>query len=93
MIYQITPYTKAKAKKLNVLITPSTRKNKKIDVFTSSGKYITSIGDNKYLDFPNYLIQYGKEYANKRRKAYKKRHEKDRHKKGSAGYYADQLLW
>jgi hypothetical protein len=35
----------------------------------------------------------GKEYADKKRKAYKTRHEKDRHKRGSAGFYADKILW
>jgi hypothetical protein len=35
----------------------------------------------------------GKEYADKRRKAYKTRHEKDRHERGTAGWFADQLLW
>ena len=31
--------------------------------------------------------------ANERRKMYKIRHQKDRLKKGTNGYYADQLLW
>lgn len=92
-MYQITPYSKKQAKKLNVIILPSKKKNKKIDVYSKTGKYITSIGDSRYLDFPTYKIYYGKETANKRRKAYKQRHEKDRHTKGSAGYYADKILW
>jgi hypothetical protein len=35
----------------------------------------------------------GKAFADRRRKAYKQRHEKDRHVRGSAGFYADKLLW
>jgi hypothetical protein len=43
--------------------------------------------------YPTFMAEEGKEYADRRRKAYKMRHEKDRHVRGSAGYYADQLLW
>ena len=35
----------------------------------------------------------GKKEADKKRKAYKARHEKDRKVAGSNGYYADQILW
>jgi len=31
--------------------------------------------------------------ANRRRAAYKVRHNKDRKVRGSRGFYADQLLW
>lgn len=92
-MYIILPYTKAKAKKLNVILKPSVRKNKKIDVFDKKGNYIVSIGASGALDYPNYVKYYGKEYADKRRKLYKLRHQKDRLIKGTAGYYADQLLW
>ena len=90
-MYQITNYSKAKAKELGVKIKPSSKPNKKIDVYLENT--VISIGDNRFLDYPNYLKIKGKEYANQRRKLYKQRHEKDRHKKGTAGYYADQILW
>jgi len=32
-------------------------------------------------------------YANVRRKLYKIRHKKDRLKRGTAGFYADKILW
>lgn len=35
-MYKITNYSYDKAKKLNVIIKPSSRKNKKIDIFNSS---------------------------------------------------------
>ena len=95
MSYKIQPYSKRKAKKLNVIIKNSTNKKKKIDVFKKVKDKlvkIVSIGAIGYKDFPTYLKE-DKELANKRRKAYKSRHEKDRHKKGSAGFYADQILW
>ena len=44
-------------------------------------------------DFPSYIKLKGKKYAKTRRRLYKIRHEKDRHVKGSNGYYADKLLW
>ena len=44
MVYQIKPYSYEQAKKLNVEVKPSTRKDKKIDVYKDK-KYICSIGD------------------------------------------------
>jgi len=76
-MYKISLYTRKKAKKLNVIVLPSEKRNKKIDVYDIYGN----------------LRYCGKKIAEERRKAYKIRHEKDRHIKGSAGYYADQLLW
>ena len=92
-MYIITTYTKKKAKKLNVIVIPSDKKNKKIDVYDVYGKFIVSIGDPNYLDYPNYTKQYGKKIADERKRLYKIRHKKDRLVKGSPGYYADQLLW
>ena len=92
-MYFIKPYTYRKAKQLNVIVKPSTNRTKKIDVFDKYGNKITSIGARGYADYPTYLNMFGKAYADKRRKLYKIRHNKDRHIKGSAGYYADQLLW
>ena len=74
-----------RAKELGVTVKASTHKYKKLDVF-KNGEYVTSIGDKRYSDF----LQHGDEV---RRKLYKARHEKGRHKKMTAGYYADQILW
>ena len=93
MSYRIKPYTKSKAEKLGVIIKPSTVQGKKIDVFNKKGEKLASIGALGYGDYPTFLAEEGKEYADKRRKAYKMRHESDRHVRGSAGFYADQLLW
>jgi len=92
-MYKISLYTRKKAKKLNVIVLPSEKRNKKIDVYDVYGNLLASIGDPNYLDYPSYLKYCGKKIAEDRRKAYKIRHENDRHIKGSAGYYADQLLW
>jgi hypothetical protein len=92
MSYQISNYTKSQARKLGVEVRRSTSKGKKLDVF-KNGKKIASIGALGYKDYPSFVKSHGKAYADKRRSAYKKRHSKDRSKKGSRGYYADRLLW
>jgi len=93
MAYTITQYSYKQAKKLGVTIKPSAVKHKKIDVFNKNGEKLASIGYRGMNDYPTWIKKMGKEYADTRRKAYKSRHEKDRHVSGSAGYYADQILW
>lgn len=88
--YKILPYSYKRAKALGVKIVPSKRGYKKIDVYSTTGKYITSIGDRRYLDYPNYVNKYGKAYALNRRKLYKNRH---RSNTGKAGFYAENILW
>lgn len=97
MAYKILPYSFRKAKELGVVIKPSTNLLKKIDVFKNYKK-VASIGARGMNDYPTYLEKekkgyFEKGYANKRKKLYKERHEKDRHKVGSNGYYADKILW
>jgi hypothetical protein len=92
MTYQITDYTLKKAKQLGVKVKPSSNSKKKLDVFKNNEK-IASVGGAGYKDYPTYLKTNGKQYADKRRELYKIRHEKDRKIIGSAGYFADKLLW
>jgi len=92
LTYVITAYTRAQAKKYGVTIKASKVKGKKIDVFKKGDK-VASVGALGYGDYPTFIRTKGKEYANKRRKAYKKRHQSNRTKKGSNGWYADKLLW
>ena len=91
-MYVITNYTKTKAKSLGVIVKLSTKKGKKLDVFKDN-KLIASVGALGYYDYPTYQKLYGLDYANKRRKLYKIRHNSDRKVLGSNGYWADQLLW
>jgi len=91
-MYKIKDYTKNKAKLLGVKIKPSKTKGKKIDVFKNNKK-IASIGALGYSDYPTYIENKGKDYADKRRKLYKIRHKKDKDIVGTNGYYADKLLW
>jgi hypothetical protein len=92
MSYTILPYTHTQAKRLGVIVRPSSTKGKKIDVYIGKDK-VATIGALGMNDYPTYIKKMGKEYADKRRALYKQRHEKDRKVKGSNGYYADQLLW
>ena len=92
MVYQIKPYSYEQAKKLNVEIKPSNKKDKKIDVYKDK-KYICSVGDIHYYDYPTYIQNNGIKFANERRKLYKQRHNKYRNIKNSSGYFADKILW
>lgn len=92
-MYKIKDYSYNQAKKLNVKIKPSKKNNYKIDVLDNKNNYITSIGHKDYSDYPTYILEKGKQYADERRKLYKKRHEDDRKVKKSRGYYADKILW
>lgn len=92
MPYNITPYTKRKAKEYGLEVKPSKVKGKKIDVF-KKGKKVASVGAIGYNDYPTYIKKKGKKYAESRRRLYKIRHKNDRTKRGTPGWYADKLLW
>lgn len=88
-MYNITEYSYKKARQLGVDIKPSSRKNKKIDVI-KKGKVIASIGDKRYSDYPTYIKEKGKAYADERRRLYNIRHKDN---KGIVGKYAKAILW
>lgn len=90
-MYKITDYSKKQAAKLGVEIKPSLNKKKKIDVY-KNGLKVASIGALGYGDYPTYL-KVDKKLAEEKRKGYKARHFKDRNVKGSAGFFADKILW
>tara|TARA_R100001443_G_scaffold100288_2_gene107647 strand:- start:1289 stop:1564 length:276 start_codon:yes stop_codon:yes gene_type:complete len=91
-MYKIKNLQKRNAKKIGVVIKPSTLKGKKIDVY-KKGVKVASIGDRNYKDYATWLQTKGLAYANNRRRLYKLRHKKYRNVKGSASYYADKILW
>jgi len=98
MSYKIKKYSQDKAKKLGVTIKPSKTKGKKIDVYDKKGEKLASIGALGMNDYPTFKQKEQKGEvprgtAAKRKKAYKTRHESDRHKRGSAGFFADKILW
>lgn len=86
--YQITDYTKRRAKEIGVEVSHSDKKDKKIDVFRD-GVYLKSIGQKGKMDYPTWIKERGKEYADERRRLYYQRHPKD-----SLGeLLAKWLLW
>ena len=91
-MYFITTYTRQQAKKLGVSVKQSSNKDKKIDVIKNK-VVIASVGAIGYSDYPTYMRTHGLEYANKRRRLYKIRHNDDRKIVNSNGFYADRLLW
>ena len=102
MTYSITKYTFNKAKQLGVIVKPSTNKMKKIDVYKKNKKQnktrntlvkVASIGAAGMNDYPTYTKKKGIQYAKTRRRLYKIRHQKDRTRSDSPGWYADKLLW
>ena len=101
-MYEIKEYTHKRLKKLNdllqtnkITIKPSKTKNKKIDIFINNKKTNT-IGDSRYNDYPTYIINNGLEYANKRRKLYYIRHNKEDsidNNKITNSWFSKYLLW
>ena len=95
--YNITNYTRKQAKKIGVIVKQSRKRDKKIDVYKTTGlkkgKLIASVGANGMNDFPTYIKKRGLKYAKTRRRLYKMRHERDRHEKWTNGWLADKLLW
>lgn len=90
--YKILPYSFEQAKRLGVIIKPSSNPKKKIDVF-KNGVKLASVGDPNYKDFPYYTKENGIEFAKGRQRLYRIRHERNRKKVGSASYWSDQILW
>lgn len=92
MSYQIKNAQRTRAKAIGTTIKPSKVKGKKIDVF-KNGKKVASVGALGMGDYETFKKEKGLEFANKRRKAYKSRHQKTRVKVGTPSYYADKILW
>ena len=90
--YHITKYTYRRAKQIGVKVKQSTSFAKKIDVYRHDNK-IASVGARGMNDFPTYLLKNGRKMALSRRNAFKSRFEKQRHKRWSRAWLADQLLW
>jgi hypothetical protein len=92
MVYKVTNYTLRRARRIGVQVKPSRDKTKKIDIYRD-GRKIASVGAYGMNDYPTFMKTRGAKFAKERRRLYKMRHEKDRHKRWSRGWLADQLLW
>lgn len=91
--YIIKKYSFERADILGVKIKVSLKQNKKIDVYDKDDRFLVSIGDVKYSDYPTYIENKGIEYADERRRLYKIRNHKYINIKNTPAYYADQILW
>jgi len=92
MAYKPTKRQLLNAQKLGVMIPTSSNSRKKLDVYRNRKK-ISEIGATGYMDYDGYIRKEGIAFANERRRLYKLRHENNRNRKGTAGYYADKILW
>lgn len=90
-MYEITEWTKKRAKDLGYKVKPSTNKQKKIDVFRD-GKKVGTVGAKNYGDYGTYLKTHGKQFADSKRKGYLARTEWC-NKPESNCYLARSLLW
>ena len=91
MLYDIKDYSYARAEKIGVIIRPSEKKHKKIDVFDKQGNYICSIGAKKMSDYPTYIQSHGLEFANERRKRFYQRFNNIT--KDTPLWYCAVILW
>jgi len=96
-VYRIKTGQRLAARRLGVVIRPSTEKNKKLDVF-KNGIKIASVGDIRYGDFWTYVQdeKYNrapKGTAAERRRLYKIRNANECAATGTVGYYACKILW
>jgi hypothetical protein len=94
--FKIHTYHLAQALKYGVTIDYSKNKDKKLAIF-KDGKKIADIGAVGYFDYQTYkdiekIGLVAKGTAEMKRKAYHKRHAKD-NVKGTAGFYALNILW
>ena len=88
-MYKINKAQKEIARDLGLVITPSIKKNKKLDVYKNA-KYITSIGAKGYDDYYSHLKNHDKLFADERRRLYLSRHKDN---VGDAGRLSKLLLW
>ena len=104
-MYKITSHTRNQARKYGLIVRPSGNKGKKIAVFKKmkdkktgkmTEKKLADVGALGYGDYGTFIRTKGKEFADKRRKAYRSRHKNDpmmKDGKRSRAWYALNLLW
>lgn len=90
-MYSITSRSQKIAKDNNLTIKPSKDGKHKIDVYDKNKNFISSIGAVGYKDYPTYLQERGKEYADNRKKLYRLRHKNDLNT--TRGKLSNLILW
>ena len=89
--YEIKKRSYDIASKYNLKLYPSMNPEYKIDAYYE-GKFINSFGSNGMMDYPSYIKHMGKEYADKRRELYYKRHPID-YPMFSKDWLSKKILW
>ena len=92
-MYDIQPYTFKRAKELGVMVKPSKNPKYKIDIFDLKGNYMYSGGLPSYSDYPHFLKNKGKEFADERKRLFLIRHKKETKVPHSRGWFIANLLW
>jgi hypothetical protein len=92
-MYVIPPQIHKNARELGVSVYPSDNPKYKIEVYDSDGIFMFRLGASGYSDYNSYIRDKGKEFADKRKKAYESRHKKEIQKTQSRGWFAYKLLW
>jgi hypothetical protein len=93
IMYRILPRVHDNAKELGVTVHPSDNPKYKIEVYDSDGVFMFYLGAAGYGDYPTYIHEDGKPYADERRRLYRIRHAKEIAKVQSRGWFAWKLLW
>ena len=88
-MYKINKKQYEIADKLGLVITPSIKKDKKLDVY-KNGKYLSSIGASGYDDYYSHFKSHDKLFADERKMLYLLRHKDNI---GDAGRLSKYLLW
>lgn len=97
-MYKISDKTYKIAEEMGLEIFPSSNPDKKLEVYDKkTGNFLFYVGDSSYMDYHMYLEDEKKGIvpkgtADKRRKLYHNRHQKDIDMKGR-GYVVAKLLW
>lgn len=92
-MYEIKPRTYKIAQREGVLVFPSDNPKYKLDLYDRNGLFMFRIGSAAYKDFPTYIEERGKAFADNRRRLYIARHAKEIAKNRSRGWWAYRLLW
>ena len=88
-MYKINKKQYEIADKLGLVITPSIKKDKKLDVY-KNGKYLVSIGAKGSDDYHSHFKNNNLVFANERKRLYLLRHKDNI---GDAGRLSKYLLW
>jgi len=92
-MYPIPKEMQKLASSYDLVIEPSHKKNKKLDVYKLDGSFLVSVGDSRYPDWWIYKKLEGRDFADRRRKLYYQRHSKGIQSQHLAEVISWLILW